>query len=60
LAIGGGGHIQLLQKAYEQWNIEDMNFVRNIDRRGVEDLPKVFNLDHSEIKVTFFFSKVLL
>ncbi|QDZ20234.1 lipoxygenase [Chloropicon primus] len=37
LAIGGGGHIELVAKAYSRFKLEDLNVPLTLERRGVMD-----------------------
>ena len=37
LAVGGGGHIELVAKAYKRFRLEDLNIPKTLEKRGVLD-----------------------
>lgn len=43
LSVGGGGHIQLIEKTYKSFKFEMLSFPDMLKRRGVEDAKKLPN-----------------
>ena len=43
LSVGGGGHIQLLQKTYKNFKFEMLSFPDMLKKKGVDDIEKLPN-----------------
>lgn len=43
LSIGGGGHIQLLEKMYKNFKFEMLSLPDMLKKRGVDDIDKLPN-----------------
>ena len=43
LSIGGGGHIQLLEKTYKKFKFEMLSFPDMLKKRGVDNTKKLPN-----------------
>ena len=43
LSVGGGGHIQLIEKTYKNFKFEMLSFPDMLKKRGVEDTGKLPN-----------------
>ena len=51
LSIGGGGHIQLLEKTYKNFKFEMLSFPDMLKKRGVDDTKKLPNYYYRCFKV---------
>ena len=51
LSIGGGGHIQLLQKTYKNFKFETLSFPDMLKKRGVDDIKKLPNYYYRYFKL---------
>lgn len=43
LSIGGGGHIQLLEKTYKNFTFEMLSLPDILKKKGVDDIEKLPN-----------------
>ena len=60
LSIGGGGHIQLLQKTYKNFKFETLSFPDMLKKRAVDDIKKLPNYYYRYFKLKWVIKCVLM
>ena len=59
LSVGGGGHIQLIEKTYKSFKFEMLSFPDMLKTRGVEDAEKLPNYYYRYAIFFNFFTDLL-